>query len=99
MIIVGILLVLIVIILLVGRVVLRKLPKVQAAITKVMNKIFFNAIIRFLFQSTLKMQIAAATVIALATDEPTTSSLGILIAFNLIPFIFAVLLLCMRGKL
>ena len=99
MILVAILLGILVFFLLVFRLVLKRCPSVQVRITKIVNQIFFNAIIRYLLQSTLKMQIAAATVIALATDGSVTSSIVILTVFNVVPFIFAILLLCKKGKL
>ena len=48
--------------------VLQKVPKVRAILIKIAKKMFFNGIVRSVFTSALKMQFAAATVIALTDD-------------------------------
>lgn len=44
----------------------RKNQKIQAVIQKLKQKIFYNSFIRYVFQSTLKLQIAAASTIVLS---------------------------------
>ena len=78
----------------------KRYQKVQSLLTTLWNKIFFNTIIRYILQSSLKMQMAAATVIVLTKDGSSPmSSLLTLIAFNLFPFFFFVTLCCKRTKL
>ena len=91
----------VVILLLLLMVVIRRSPKVNAVIVKVLNKILFNAVIRYFLQGTLKMQIAAVTVIALSADKgaPPTGSLVTLIVFNVAPFVFTVVLCRKRSTL
>ena len=47
-------------------IVMKNNKKARNVVSKIYEKIFFNALIRFLLQSNLKMQIAAATVLALS---------------------------------
>ena len=61
------------------------------------SKIFYNAIIRYLFQSTLKMQIASITTITLlAWDQGKNQIMvaaAVVFIFSVMPFIFIGVLL------
>ena len=92
--------------LLVVRVVMKNSPRARAIVSKINQKIFFNALIRFLLQSNLKMQIAAAAVLALsygdiqAEEKSGSQSAKITLAFyNLVPLGFALAIYALKSRL
>lgn len=74
----------------------RSSPRLRALLDKISKKILFNAIIRFFLHSNLKMQIGAATVLAL-TAESSTSAIVTLAIYNAIPILFGLITFALRS--